>query len=449
MTLPHSSVKSPDDIQSPLILRAMAPIAQNERLFSPAIDQTIEDWTENEKSSWYWYGNQPDNSIEEEDFARKLGQYYLLKTAQNLSSPNPEKRGKDRETWAKRFTEASIELYGAPDIAYARNIIDAEMTVFKSFSGKYIDRIQHNFSLLARAVKLEISNVKTAESVESLPLNQEQIIELRSALYELNGDWFEHILSNQKNIFHPEDVVQLINDLFSIRSTKDDRYARWSGRISKNEDVFKVTAQEQIVEVGENRLPMTHNELIGLIGHELGNHVTRSINGSEDSRLGLGLPGYLDVEESLGILFELILTGHMPEKAGDRYLDVALALGTIPGYRLSRGELIEFGMNRELARQELAGERIDETKIEIARKRITTHVNRIYRGGDGLNGENPAVFTKDIVYYPAKIETYISKNLLKGYTSSQIIQFLLQGKFDPTIPSHLKYHAVRPIETFS
>ena len=73
-------------------------------------------------------------------------------------------------------------------------------------------------------------------------------------------------------------------------------------------------------------------------------------------------------------------------------------------------------------------------------KKITPHINRIYRGSEG--DDIVGVFTKDIAYLDGliKIMQYILDRINKGDNINDIMDYLLSGKFDPTNQVHVKEH---------
>jgi hypothetical protein len=163
-----------------------------------------------------------------------------------------------------------------------------------------------------------------------------------------------------------------------------------------------------------------------------------------------GLPGYLDFEEGLGVFFEYLATGLVPDKTMDRYVDIALATGAINGLTLSRDELIKIGISREAARASARHQpEQDEAKM---RKSVVAHVNRLFRGGSGRpvldqNGAIIAqpVFNKDLVYYEGfvKVRDFVTRQLSAGISASELLDYLLSGKFDATSPEHTAYLARR------
>jgi hypothetical protein len=139
-------------------------------------------------------------------------------------------------------------------------------------------------------------------------------------------------------------------------------------------------------------------EARGLLAHELLVHGLRGKNGYQtgDKKLGSGLPEYLDAEEGLGVLYEAAINVRLPDKVYDRYVDIALALGSVDGVQKPRQRLFDISY----ARQSLRAHTPDSQQPDHALvSKVWAHVDRIYRGGRGDEfGTRQAIFTKDIAY---------------------------------------------------
>ena len=71
-------------------------------------------------------------SLGELSAAQELAKDYLLQTSGKLIDANE----KNRELWASRFTEASIELYGAPEKKEATSLLVEEYDLLMSLKNK-------------------------------------------------------------------------------------------------------------------------------------------------------------------------------------------------------------------------------------------------------------------------------------------------------------------------
>lgn len=422
------------------ILAAMSPLeVDGEGLVSPNIDKSVEKYHEYEQLAWKKYLNAEDGSLEEIGATRTLARIHLLKTSQKLSSSDVSYRSPERDTWAQRFTEASAELYQPPQLPFVQKIVHEQFEEFSTHSGSFTAGVTESYGVLLSMMDA-VEDYEGAPDETLLTLGESAVRDLSGVFIEKNADWFTYLAENGEDSYSPEELQRLFSELIELRRSTDERWDGWTAELTPDKDTVSVLATDKVVSIGENRANATLEEAIGLVAHELGVHAQRSINGKEISeKLSKGLSGYIDIEESLGIFAELLVTGKMPAKAEDRYVDIALAMGVIPGIQLSRTELIDFSLNRSLARIEISGGDITPELVKQELKKSKTHVNRIFRGGDGQDSEVPAVFTKDAIYYPAVLEDYMARQIQEGKSPEEILGYLLQGKFDPTNPSHVAY----------
>jgi hypothetical protein len=164
-------------------------------------------------------------------------------------------------------------------------------------------------------------------------------------------------------------------------------------------------------------------------------HALRASNGQHLSHeFEQGLPGYIDAEEGFACFVEHALSGQPPRKMYDRYLDVALALGTIDGRPRTRQDLFRLVHARNIVRTQAAG------KVERPgniRRESWAHVNRIFRGT--LGNEIVGVFTKDIAYYQGyqKMSAFVVDELDAGAEPAELWSLLTLGKYDPTDVLHM------------
>lgn len=100
---PFSEVKPPEI----LTLTSLAPTVENGVLRSKALLANVATYAQKEGLMWDIYESAEPEGINEQREARRLAEYYLLRTAlkgQQVTN--------DRSLWAERFSSASDELYG-------------------------------------------------------------------------------------------------------------------------------------------------------------------------------------------------------------------------------------------------------------------------------------------------------------------------------------------------
>lgn len=372
-------------------------------------------------------------SLDERAAAEQLAAQYMLAGALKLNqeATTPE----STQLWSERYTKATSELYGAPDPEIAQSLLSAQAgeLIRKSARTTVNRQVATKFTKLCEQFGVEASS-GPGETV--FAETAQQIGDFLDARFLPVFEALE--LENQPAKIEPEGIASAFEHaLTALTQVYDSSWADWTVERREDKDQLSIVAGDKQILVGMKRAAVTPLELKGLVGHELLLHGQRGVNGSKKSKqLGAGIPGYLDAEEGIGVFFEYAITGVVPDKNVDRYVDIALALGQIDGVSHTRKELLEFAMTRELIRNQ-AKPFAEQKSAEDIEKAVYAHVNRIYRGS--LGNQYVGVFTKDSAYHRGFVEAgnYISDQLNSGKTPMQIVDFLLQGKFDPANSDHL------------
>ncbi len=369
---------------------------------------------------------------------REAANQYLLMTAQRLQEVPGGERA---ELWSQRFTEASVELFGAPKAEIVAPLLAEQFLELDAHQTNVnIDKASLDF------VQSQCANALRSASAEAVPENVEKAEQIREAAGKI-GEFIMTRFAEAMAEFEGDDDQELtapeIADRFeralAILIKNDSAWEGWA--IERTDDAkLHVEAIDSLVKVGVNRSPSILKEVRGLFGHEVLLHGLRAVNARRigDDMAAKGLPGYIDGEEGAGTFFEYAITGQIPSKNIDRYVDVSLALGTLNGKPMTRAELYDFVYARALVREQAAKGRSDVDTERIAAK-VQEHVNRIYRGSRG--DEHIGVFTKDIAYHKGfcEVADFVVHYLSEGFSAEDIFDFLVSGKFDPNNSEHIKY----------
>jgi hypothetical protein len=401
-----------------------------------AVDRQSNPGYENSRQSRAW--DAEPKSLEEIANVRQLALQYLLQTALKQTTAISDK---SKKLWADRYTEASQELYGKPDSVIVGSILRQEIKYFSDLLGNpRVDQEILNDILCFYQDIYKSGDLHTEEQVN----NSEAEIKLK---LKTANSVNEYLLSQYKeslDVFNEKDnslnsaiqIAEKFQHALQLLAGSYPDFNYWKVMVIEGKDSLSVAGGNQEIIVGANRRPAPDKELKGLFAHEALVHALRWVNGSKkDERLSTGLPDYLDAEEGLGTYFEYCITGLVPEKNKDRYLDIAIALG-LSGEMMQRSKLMSLVKNREIIRAQARSQTVD---YDFINAKVSAHINRIYRGTSGDN--IPGVFTKDIAYHEGfiKIERFIQQKIEENYTVAEIINFLLQGKFDPTNELHINY----------
>lgn len=344
-----------------------------------------------------------------------------------------------RNEWADRYTQASEELYGQPDITEVHRLLSNEYAQLMNLKGR--DGVsQDQVALLLETYRPVVSNTEVATSAETA--KERQIIaEYGAAIKEQYGPLFELAAASGHDEFTPQQLADLFTDAFSwLRQHDGAGWEGWKVVLDPNAAAISPHAIAKVLKVPAVREPASLAEAQGLVAHELLVHVLRGKNGAKlsDKTFAEGLPGYLESEEGLGILAEQAITGALPDKAYDRYVDIGLALG-MAGEQKTRQELFKISFARQLVRMQLRGT-YDESMRGSLERKVWRHVARIYRGGPGDSLDaHQAIFTRDIAYYAGykKMLAYIIAERTSGKSAAEIFNYISSAKFDPTNPQHV------------
>lgn len=371
------------------------------------------------------------DSIAEEAKARGLARMYMVMSAQRLMNAYTEEQ---KYLWSDRFTQVTSELYGQPDVEVARTvgserartlIADAEAAhVDDALVNRYKEMI-HNFGLNEAD-----TNVERQDFSETATIVGEYLKVRYADVFDALG------LDDDQEVNDMHQFAEAVERGFgALTANHDEGWKGWT--IEKSADTSTVTtyAKTQKLRIGMRHAPLSGKKAKGLFAQEILVHGLRGMNGKTlSAEAKNGFVGYLDAEEGLGVFTEYSITGTPPKSAG-KYVDIALALGMIDSKKHTRQEMIEFVSTRMLIENELESD--DKQTDEIVMSKALKHVNRIYRGT--LGDEHVGVFTKDIAYYNGfmKMGNYITETLEKGTSIEEIMDYVMQAKFDPTNPRHV------------
>lgn len=368
------------------------------------------------------------DGIEKDQYQRSLDMSYLVFIAFRLMSENDTNLQK---MWAESFTKKSIELYGEPDKTVAMNLLAAQSTALQELDAPEELVVEYQEAIAHAGIEIN----PAAEEAEPFhfeapkeALNNYLHTKYNTALEALSASEFNEPLS-------PPQLADRFDAGLTALKLEDPRWEDWSVVSDDEKDSLSVDHKSKSIIVGMKRAHLEPQLVEGLFAHEVLRHALSSINGNSNELPAL--PGYLDFEEGMGIFHEYALSGTIKDEIIDRYVDISLALGIEEGSQpLPRSKLLPIALARERLRnaQRPIDEQLTEDKLS---DKVLAHVNRIYRGTPGSD-EVVGVFTKDIAYLNGflKAGKYISAQLEAGHSIDEIMEYLSQGKFDPTLESH-------------
>lgn len=430
------------EIPSVNVLEAISPVNSGtgeEVLAYEGLTAAVEKYkpTNSQRSAAVWDSEL--GSLEELSKARQLASEYLLRTSEKVVNSHEG----NRDLWADRFTQAASELYGEPEQAEATRLITSEYDLLVGLEGKVgisqqpLQFLIDTYGPIVESYSAEAEQQETKTNEEREKQAIRQYGEVMKDKYQL---LFDLVDNANKDEFSADDLQSLFNESLEwLKKNDDPEWGEWAVEL-KDGTSLSVNAATRKIKIANRRESASVKDTRGLIAHELLVHGLRAMNGYKtgDKKLATGLSGYLDSEEGLGILAEAAINGELPDKAYDRYVDIAFALGHIDGVQRTRQELFEISYARQQIRAELRG---DNTSIDSLVPRVWSHIDRIFRGspGDTL-GTRQAIFTKDIAYYVGykQMARYITQQLDNGKSAKDVFTYISQAKFDPTNPKHVE-----------
>lgn len=313
-----------------------------------------------------------------------------------------------------RFMELNVELYGEPKEGTYRSLLSEAM--------QKIDNKNLSESMLG--IKSELAELLPAVNDESdryIP-SEETISNMQKIADYLYGGMFEHIPEDQES-FTPQEVADVFTNI--IETEFGEAAEGWKVIVTKAASV-NVVAGDKLIKIPENRKPVTSVELRGLVAHEIGVHMLRSVTGSETNLpiLKTGLSDYYDSEEGLGKVMEQAVAGKYVESGVPYYMIAGLMYFDDKDFRDTHD--IMWRIDYLNASEE--GEEVTEEKISSAKQATYKSILRMTRGTDKLP------WFKDLAYYNGASKMWQYCELASQ--DPEKFMLLLMGKSDITNDTH-------------
>jgi hypothetical protein len=332
--------------------------------------------------------------------------------------------------WTQQFSASSIRLFGKPDSREVSSLASDELMFFQQISEVLVVHKSFAEPLLVAYRQL----AQRAKIQESLEERFAQTFHAIQDYYFQKYNELFHCFDAYDSVgqLEPNDIYKAFSEALTILQRDHSDWRGWKV-VMPDSGGLSVSVRSKKINVGRYRIPVSSQEVRGIFAHEVLVHAQRAVNASTlASEFQTGLEGYLTAEEGLGVLVESAINGKVAYKVKDRYVDVSLALGSYRKKGYSRDELFLVCYTRTVLRSIVDGSMASLDDIEQG---TWEHINRIFRGT--LGNRYVGVFTKDIAYYEGliKMAKYISKHR-KRYAMHELMDYLLQAKFDPTNKSH-------------
>ena len=342
---------------------------------------------------------------------------YLSKThLMELARDYKHETDADKKAAIKEaYMDLNIELYGKPDEATYRSLLQEKL-----------DRIdQKQLSGNALTIRDELAGIldytPSSEKRERFAPSSDTVEWMHTVAESLYGGMLNHVPDNET--FSPEEVQTIFSEI--IEQEFGEAAAEWHVDIEPAKSINVKTAEKRIV-IPEDRATISQAALKGLVVHEIGVHMLRSVNGYETDLMPLatGLNDYYDSEEGLGVVMEQALSGKFKESGTEPYLTAGLAYYDKKDFR----DTFEAKWRLTVLASATPDTEITEEAIAKAKNTAYSSVMRSMRGTDELP------WFKDLAYYNGVMAVWQHLESIKG--DDLKFTFVLMGKADSANKEH-------------
>ncbi|MBC7943301.1 DUF1704 domain-containing protein [Candidatus Saccharibacteria bacterium] len=315
----------------------------------------------------------------------------------------------------QEYMQLNIELYGEPD-----------ETTYRSLMQEKLSRIDQKH-LVGSALQLQnelfemVSYVPNDEKYERFSPSGETVEWMQEVADTLYGNMLSHV--PEKDKFSVKEVRSIFTEI--IEQEFGESAEGWKVDIESAKSINVKSTEKRIV-IPEDRGEISYAALRGLVVHEIGVHMLRSVTGGETDLLPLqnGLNDYYDAEEGLGVVMEQSLKGKFSESGVEPYITAGLAYYDNKDFRDA------FEIKWRLSVLNTVDDSGEITEAAIAKAKNTAYgsVMRSMRGTDELP------WFKDLAYYNGSIDVWRHLETIKG--DDLKFMFVLLGKANPANRAH-------------
>lgn len=372
--------------------------------------------------------------IDARDEAMKATRSSWYAMSSSLQEHSRKGNLKQCKVLAGRLNASFAEVYDLPEQDIAKQLIATQVSENKSLAAVYEDLI--------------ILDDTEVGQLGIEKLYEVELQEIENVITEKYGEAIDKAIPEEERdrLFSMHEAVERL-ELFVSEVKDTDDSVNWSTveiRYDENSASFSVKPKEDgqigaVLIVPGGRSDVTGDTLRGLISHELLWHAARRANSSAstDERVKQSKMQSVSFEEGGAVSSEIAFNKTMDPRFVDRYVDIAIASGQVDGKMRSRVEMLNFALERASIRK---GVSIDDLS-ESERKDVSTHIDRMYRGGIGDgNPETATVFLKDADYYSGTVR-FLKwwRDMRETMDPKSVYELARQGRIDFAIPENLEY----------
>ncbi len=353
----------------------------------------------------------------------------ILQLAGELQNPNIS--DEERTKKAELFNLANGEVYGyiKPELFFG--LVDEENDRANSIlndgeSSETVLRIAREYMEL---FKLPPGSTITPRFIPDI----ETVMDLKQTLEGEYADLLALVPYKNGN-----ETLSLEEAAVLFEQAHAERMTGWSVHVVPGKSNIESRQSEKATLIGDKRKLLTGMKAVQLLLHENGIHVERRLRGDNlgDPLLsGIGLAGYGDIEEGLGVAMEEIYEGKTRDSGTQYYFALGMARG-LDGTTRDFRDVFEIAWRREALREVKNGQ-ISEEAIAKVRNKAYTQCVRIFRGTPcDIPG---VVYTKDQAYFKGNQQAWEllgRMGKLPVEEQKTALSRLLAAKYDPTNEIH-------------
>jgi len=388
-----------------------------------------------------------DDPLIAESLARRLATGYLIATALRLNDSTAVLPEKELNQANKRFTEASVEMYGGVDRDTALGLVHERVAYYEAVRENlnlYPDLDENILDSVIATYKSALPDEVT-DRTETTNIN-EVAMSVASKLKPVYDMLLAPVLEElerqpPQDTYSPTDIIRLLNHIKPKLIQLYPGLADWDIIVEPGTISFDSKGKNKVLRVGSQNRHLPLHKVKGKLAHELTVHTLRSLYGEllEDELSQYGYPNFLTSEEGLACLAQLAYEGEVPAVRTERYIDYALAMNIIGDKPLSLTEIKEFYKQRKYIEGIVENKPFTSADLE---RQSTKYAHRMFKGTQGKEYAStvaPAVNTQDLAYSIGFVAATkaISDRLSRGIDPHIIlISLLAGGKYDFTNPAH-------------
>lgn len=314
----------------------------------------------------------------------------------------------EKQQAASEFMRLNIERYGEPEKETYHYLLGKKLAAIRSknFTGRAKELADELFALI---------DLEEGEIAEGYKPSDETVAWMHEMVESLYGNMLEHVPEQKE--FNSNEIRDIFEEI--IHDEFGEAAEGWTVIIDAAKSI-NVKPTEKLVVIPP-KITRSHELMRGLVTHELGVHMLRSITGSETDfgPLSTGLSDYDDSEEGLGKVMEQALKGKFAEVGVDYYVAASLAY--------FEGKSFDDIVNIQYRLALLGSLKEDgEVTDELIEKKRATAYNSTYRI---MRGTDELPLFKDLSYYNGSIEMWKHLEHIRGDDTK--FMFVLMGKGNP------------------